>query len=447
MSIDFIITTRNRLDRFQQTMTSFLGTVGREHIRRLIVANDGSTDGTAEYVQRLAALYPFVMAMPDQENHRGLIPRFNAAFSLCDADVVCEFQDDVVFERGWLVKQLEALPYADFVTGFDAPEHQAFGTEDGYTIKHSSRFTQLLARRETWARWFPLAPRHDFPTPANVDGVRVGSGIDTALSGRRVNSAIPDARFVVVPSVQHMAEDPDSSTWRGDGSVVPLQAGGIEPARIKHYWRDRHAKQYANAVGYAGRDKEYQAKLLREKVEFIGPLIETERHGRVLDYGCGIGAMSVLFDPDRYLGVDVTGEFLEIARQENAFEPLAPTTDEVVTESAVCRAYEYQLLDEPRLALERPFDFTCVFMANVLQHNSDDAALAVLQSIRGYKQRDFTFVLYENTDPRKGTDHMRFRRPNDYVKLVEGAGFLVKQFETQSHTVHGERHSLMKLHV
>lgn len=40
-------------------------------------------------------------------------------------------------------------------------------------------------------------------------------------------------------------------------------------------------------------------------------------HGKVLDYGCGVGALVELCKPDSYLGVDINEKAIEVARKNH----------------------------------------------------------------------------------------------------------------------------------
>jgi 2-polyprenyl-3-methyl-5-hydroxy-6-metoxy-1,4-benzoquinol methylase len=51
--------------------------------------------------------------------------------------------------------------------------------------------------------------------------------------------------------------------------------------------------------------------LRRRRLDAVGPFI---REGRVLDYGCGVGELAHQIGPDRYLGVDLDSESIEIAK-------------------------------------------------------------------------------------------------------------------------------------
>lgn len=49
--------------------------------------------------------------------------------------------------------------------------------------------------------------------------------------------------------------------------------------------------------------------------------------GRVLDVGCGVGALAPLCEPDRYLGIDADDESLAVARTLHPRHRFAPSAD------------------------------------------------------------------------------------------------------------------------
>lgn len=59
--------------------------------------------------------------------------------------------------------------------------------------------------------------------------------------------------------------------------------------------------------------------LRRQRIRAAAPYLR----GRVLDFGCGSGSLASFIDPDRYSGVDIDAEVIELARRRNpkhAFE-------------------------------------------------------------------------------------------------------------------------------
>jgi SAM-dependent methyltransferase len=408
----------------QRTMDSFLAHTNLDQVCQVIISNDGSTDTTSQYLRSLQSQFPKIRLLPKARKRMGLIPRFNMALQCSDAGIVCEFQDDVEFYPGWLEQQLAHIDAADFITGFDAPEHTAFSHVNGYPIKHSSRFTQLTARRKVWNRWFPMTPMHPFPSPANGQG----SKIDIALSAMKVNQADGKTRFLVVPGLLHTAEH-YQSTWRGDISGEAgnkaNRAGGLLMQNLRQYWVDRYASQKEIAVGYGGLAENVQHRLLAEKQDFILGYLDTSKV--TLDYGCGTGLYSHLFRPERYLGVDITREFIDIARVSHP-------------------DYRYQVADDLLPGEVMP-GFEQFFTVNVLQHNSDYIVAGIFQALAAIRAAGFTLALYENSQTsRRHTYHMRFRQPQEYLTFV-AEHFTVKAWQHWEHVVHNEQHSFIRIEV
>lgn len=70
--------------------------------------------------------------------------------------------------------------------------------------------------------------------------------------------------------------------------------------------------------------------LRRKRIEMVRPYLQ----GRILDVGCGVGALSELTSPDLYFGVDIDEESLQIARKkypQNRFEKDYPENDQFDT--------------------------------------------------------------------------------------------------------------------
>lgn len=429
--IDVIITTYNRCELLQRTMHSFFANTNLENISQIIISNDGSTDGTQAYVDSLALQFPQIKKLPDPNKRMGLIPRFNMAFARCGADIITEFQDDVEFFPHWLEKQLPFINKVDFITGYDAPEHKTFSKQEGYPIKHSTGFLQLTAKREIWKRWFPMKPEQTFPTPCMRDGKSIGSNIDTRIFGRRKNNPKSPVHYMVIPGLIHRAQH-YNSTWRPSidkkqTKLVNLPKGGLSPEKVQQYWQDRHALQKGIAVGFAGRPESEQSKILAQKQALLAKWVNKD--AITIDYGSGTGAMTGLFNARQYTGIDLTAEFIEIARS---------------------RYYDHEFRQAPKpgqsLKTVLPNHFEQFFTANVLQHNNDFTVAELFRCISEVKKDGFTFVLYENTHPAKSKEHMRFRSVREYVAFA-AEHFTIKSSQSACHVVHGEQHSVIKIEV
>lgn len=76
-----------------------------------------------------------------------------------------------------------------------------------------------------------------------------------------------------------------------------------------------------------------------------------ELRGRVLDYGCGAGALAARIPPDRYVGVDIDVPSLDLARAAHPLHVFHAGLDEV------------------------PGDFDTIVMLALIEHVPDPAAL------------------------------------------------------------------------
>ena len=129
----------NRINSLKKTMESFLLNTDLNLISKIIITNDGSTDRTCEYLRQLECKIKKIKIV-DGKARKGLIHRFNEAFSLTNAAFICEFQDDILFEKNWLSVLFSYLISNDihFISGLDAPEHNCYKLSGQFKIKPSS---------------------------------------------------------------------------------------------------------------------------------------------------------------------------------------------------------------------------------------------------------------------------------------------------------------------
>jgi len=141
---------------------------------------------------------------------------------------------------------------------------------------------------------------------------------------------------------------------------------------------------------------------------------------RVLDAGCGTGEFARLFDPARYLGVDVHPGYVAFARRRNPRHRFE-CADVIAWPGA-----------------GEPFDLLLV--NGVLHHLDDAAAKALLQAVLAQARPGATLVVIEDVElPRAGLgttlvhslDHGHFiRGPEAWTRLV---GSIVPIDESESY--------------
>jgi GT2 family glycosyltransferase len=120
--------TRRCLDSLRATTEPF----------RLVVMDNGSTDGTREFFERGA--YPFPLAYARSQANDGVIAALNRAWRLADTEVLCFLHNDTeMVEPGWLARLLAALsePGAGLAGLYGAKRLRADGRAVGRTIVHS----------------------------------------------------------------------------------------------------------------------------------------------------------------------------------------------------------------------------------------------------------------------------------------------------------------------
>lgn len=197
---------------------------------------------------------------------------------------------------------------------------------------------------------------------------------------------------------------------------------GIKKENVKKYWDNRSSQQGKNTVGFGNKPLTEQDKNYQIRYSFILPYLDTTL--KTIDFGCGVGRYSGFFEPDKYLGVDITKNLLDIAVHENS-------------------KHDYNLLSEPNLTGIN-YDYEQFFVATVLQHNDDDGVRDILRTINS----DFLkrIVLYENTSdiPNREGRHIKFRSVKEYIEFMKEF-FNVKTFDFDEHVIHGEKHSVIQI--
>jgi len=195
---------------------------------------------------------------------------------------------------------------------------------------------------------------------------------------------------------------------------------GIPKDYVIKYWNLRALQQGKLTVGFAGTPIAEQDKRYKIRSEFIMSHVDTDL--ATLDYGCGVGRYSKFFDKDRYLGVDITKQLLDIAIEENP-------------------EYSYRLLTSPTLGTVLP-DIEQFFTATVLQHNTDETVRCIFDSLSRYTLK--TIAIYESTMNMHNlaNSHMHFRSIDEYYRLVNEY-FNIKERVNYTHIIHGSEHSLM----
>ncbi len=104
VEISFLIPMHNGLELTRACLRSLVETVDLSG-REVILINDASTDGTAEFLATLSA--PFrVIQNARRSSYAGSI---NRGVALARGEILCLLNNDLVFSPGWLAPMLRAL--------------------------------------------------------------------------------------------------------------------------------------------------------------------------------------------------------------------------------------------------------------------------------------------------------------------------------------------------
>ena len=198
----------------------------------------------------------------------------------------------------------------------------------------------------------------------------------------------------------------------------------ITPDKVELYWRERATKYGKLAVGYKNSPAVKQNAIHTLNTDFIFDLCPTDLY--TLDFGCGIGKYAQNFD--RYVGCDVTEQFLSVAKEENP--------DKV-----------FHLLTRPHIDSDedRFSKVELVFVATVLQHNSDAGVNEILESLRHVTENKFMLALYENSSDASAA-HIKGRKSVEYRNFVS-RHYNIRSFIYRTHVVAHEDHTLTLLAV
>ncbi len=175
-----VIVTHNGLAYTKLCLTSLLLN-GWDPNDELIVVDNGSTDGTGEYLRQVARANSFVVPVCNEVN-RGFAPANNQALAQATGDILILLNNDTLLLRGWrdgLLRRLEdpSIGLVGPVTNrtcneaqIDAPYH-TYGELEQFVSDHTrrhdgeSRDLPMLAmfclalRRDTFRKVGPLDER------------------------------------------------------------------------------------------------------------------------------------------------------------------------------------------------------------------------------------------------------------------------------------------------
>lgn len=172
----------------------------------------------------------------------------------------------------------------------------------------------------------------------------------------------------------------------------------------KEYWTKRYEEAGEATVWL---NNKYRPETHQKRLEFIGERLPSNSLGTVLDFGCGTGAYSRLFNKDLYIGYDHMEAATKIAEKNNP-------------------GFRYT-------NSQTQYGYMTLFTNCVLQHNPYEEVVRILEK---YGNRNV--VLYECTDSTINSGHCEGRIPLWYENILDRR---VTSIDT--HHIDGAEHSLM----
>jgi glycosyltransferase involved in cell wall biosynthesis len=135
MTIDLCYVAKNRLEFTQETFRRLIENTDLTAIRNFVIYDDGSTDGTREYLQRQAATWG-TLRLTDFGS--GVTPMVDF-LARSDADFMAKFDNDAMLPPGWLpiaLAVMERFPELELL-GLECHGHQG-------DLPHRYEYTPIL---------------------------------------------------------------------------------------------------------------------------------------------------------------------------------------------------------------------------------------------------------------------------------------------------------------
>lgn len=101
IKFSIIIATYNRLPYLQKCLESLLNQNYPKNSYEIIVVNDGSSDGTGEYLKDMSSRFPSLLIHID-ESHKGLPASRNKGASASRGEILAYLDDDCITPQDWL---------------------------------------------------------------------------------------------------------------------------------------------------------------------------------------------------------------------------------------------------------------------------------------------------------------------------------------------------------
>ncbi len=140
MSVDVLYLAWNRLEMTKVSFATLRANTDWTLVDRLVIYDDGSKDGTREWLERAGADVPVPAFDFRRTKFRSPPATMNDAFALTEADIVAKIDNDIAVPKGWLNAMLGVMD--------GSPNLEALGMEAARTGSEFQRANG--SRRHSW---------------------------------------------------------------------------------------------------------------------------------------------------------------------------------------------------------------------------------------------------------------------------------------------------------
>lgn len=139
--VSIIVLTCNNLESATKPFIDSLFQCTREDTFELIIVDNGSTDGTVDYLKKLSSRHPNIKLILNDENN-GFSKGMNQGLSVAKGDVLFLMNNDILFPANWLSPALTVINRPE--AGLVSPVVNRYG--DGITARNYVQKAEAISR-------------------------------------------------------------------------------------------------------------------------------------------------------------------------------------------------------------------------------------------------------------------------------------------------------------